>query len=69
MKLVIEVDGGQHCDEVDGARTRLIEAEGYRVVRFWNNDVLGNAEGVHAVIAEALRDRHPHPTSPIKGEE
>jgi very-short-patch-repair endonuclease len=68
-RIVIEVDGGQHCDEKDLPRTKLIEAEGYRVVRFWNNDVLGNPDGVHSIIAEALNDRHPHPASPIKGEE
>ena len=67
-RLVIECDGGQHNEEVDADRTRLIEAEGYRVLRFWNNDILANAEGVHSVIASALLDLHPHPTSPIKGE-
>ena len=67
--LVIECDGGQHGEDADAGRTQLIEAEGYRVLRFWNNDILGNAEGVHAAIASALRDGHPHPTSPIKGEE
>jgi len=46
----------------------LIEAEGYRVLRFWNNDILGNPDGMHSVIASALLDRHPHPASPIKGE-
>jgi very-short-patch-repair endonuclease len=68
-RLVIECDGGQHDEEVDAERTRLIEAENYRVLRFWNSDVLGNPEGVHSVIAEALLERHPHPASPIKGEE
>ncbi|WP_316175217.1 MULTISPECIES: endonuclease domain-containing protein [unclassified Bradyrhizobium] len=43
-KLVIEVDGGQHDwrKEEDAVRTRQLEAAGYRVLRFWNNDVLGN---------------------------
>jgi very-short-patch-repair endonuclease len=67
--LVIEVDGGQHSPEKDDGRTRLIEAEGYRVLRFWNSDVLHNPDGVWSAINAALRDRHPHPTSPIKGEE
>ncbi|MFP5329350.1 MAG: endonuclease domain-containing protein [Alphaproteobacteria bacterium] len=67
-RLVIECDGGQHNEEVDADRTRTIEAEGYRILRFWNNDILVNPEGVHSVIASALLDRHPHPTSPIKGE-
>jgi len=68
-KLVIEVDGGQHSDEVDRPRTSIIEDEGYRLLRFWNNEVLGNPDGVWSVIDRALREHHPHPTSPIKGEE
>jgi very-short-patch-repair endonuclease len=63
-RVVIECDGGQHNDEVDGERTRLIEAEGYRVLRFWNHDVLGNAEGVHSVIASALAEASPPPNPP-----
>ena len=80
MKLVVEVDGGQHSPEIDARRTAAIEAEGYRVIRFWNSDVLGNREGVATLLAQALRD-HPHPAStrrqaaksshpsPIEGEE
>jgi very-short-patch-repair endonuclease len=68
-RIVIECDGGQHNDDVDAERTRLIEAEGYRMLRFWNHDILGNRDGVYTVIAAAVRDRHPHPASPIKGEE
>jgi very-short-patch-repair endonuclease len=43
-KLVIEIDGGQHGSQTseDQARTARLEAEGYRVLRFWNNDVLRN---------------------------
>lgn len=55
-RLVIELDGGQHdqqCD-ADARRTRQIEANGYRVLRFWNNDVLGNIEGVLSEIQAAL---------------
>ena len=66
-RLVIECDGGQHSDDVDARRTKMIEAEGYRIIRFWNHDVLGNLDGVHAVIAAALADRHPHPTLPHRG--
>jgi very-short-patch-repair endonuclease len=40
-RLAIEVDGGQHTESGDRERTRIIESEGYRVLRFWNNDVLG----------------------------
>ncbi len=58
-RLVIEVDGGQHAEavEYDARRTRLIESEGYRVLRFWNNDVLENADGVIAAIANSLSQR------------
>ena len=61
-KLVIEVDGGQHSPEVDAKRTAAIEAECYRVIRFWNPDVMGNREGVAILLAQALRE-HPHPAS------
>ena len=46
--IVIEIDGGQHGLNVvaDMERTKVIERNGYRVLRFWNNDVLGNIEGV-----------------------
>lgn len=63
-RLVIEVDGGQHRPERDSGRTRLIEAEGYRVIRFWNHEVLGNPGGVWTIVAAALRDLHPHPDPP-----
>src|SRR3954447_2199089 len=45
-RLVIEVDGGQHDEQraADDRRTRKIEALGYRVLRFWNNEVLGNLD-------------------------
>ena len=54
-KLVIEVDGGQHADSpTDEARTRMIESYGYRVIRFWNNEVLQNTDGVILRITEEL---------------
>ena len=54
-KLVVEVDGGQHDDSpTDEARTRMIESYGYRVIRFWNNDVLQNTDGVVLGITQAL---------------
>ena len=55
-RLIVEADGGQHNgDPGDEIRTRILEAAGWRVLRFWNNDVLNNADGVAEVIAEALR--------------
>jgi very-short-patch-repair endonuclease len=54
-RLVIEVDGGQHAtDPRDALRDRWLNAHGYRVLRFWNNEVLGNIDGVLEVIASAL---------------
>ena len=56
--LIIEIDGGQHdASERDAARTRWLEARGYRVLRFWNNEVLANIEGVLLTIRRALT--HP----------
>ncbi len=54
LKLAIELDGGQHSDSpTDEGRTRLIEAHGYHVIRFWNHDVLQNTDGVlQAIVAE-----------------
>lgn len=55
LRLAIELDGGQHSDSaIDANRTRIIEAHGYRVIRFWNNDVLGNIDGALQVIAEEI---------------
>jgi very-short-patch-repair endonuclease len=55
-KLVIEVDGGQHASaaDCDAERTRFLEAEGFQVLRFWNNDVLGNPGAVLERIAERI---------------
>jgi very-short-patch-repair endonuclease len=56
--LIVEADGGQHADsETDRARTAWLEAEGWRVLRFWNNDVLLNTEGVVQVILRELSAR------------
>jgi very-short-patch-repair endonuclease len=55
-KLIIELDGGQHDwrQASDASRTLRIEAAGYRVLRFWNHDVIGNLEGVLSEIQRAL---------------
>ena len=44
--LVVEVDGGQHAPEVDERRTAFLEGAGYRVLRFWNEEVLESMDGV-----------------------
>jgi very-short-patch-repair endonuclease len=54
IRLVIEVNGGQHNEEVDAERTRYIEAQGFRLIRFWNNDVLGNTEAVLEEIERVI---------------
>ena len=55
-QLVIEVDGGQHNESTaDAIRDRRLSDEGYKVIRFWNNDVLGNIEGVLLTIQSELR--------------
>src|SRR4030065_1400269 len=55
-KVVIELDGGQHQDNVayDEQRTAFLQENGWRVLRFWNNDALNNIEGVLFTIAENL---------------
>ncbi len=56
-KLVVELDGGQHAEnvEADTTRTAWLEDRGFRVLRFWNHDVLANPDGVLERILEALR--------------
>ena len=60
-KLVVELDGGQHDRQAasDASRSRMIGDEGYRVIRFWNHDVLGNVEGVLQAILAALQTSPP----------
>jgi very-short-patch-repair endonuclease len=67
--LIVELDGGQHAETHahDAERTRWLEERGYRVIRFWNNDVLANTEGVLEAIAAALN--LPLPGPPPRGRE
>jgi very-short-patch-repair endonuclease len=77
-RLIIEIDGGQHADATryEEERTRFPEGESFRVLRFWNNEVLENREGVGARILEVLGEPSPHPPaaarrappSPTRGE-
>jgi very-short-patch-repair endonuclease len=60
QKLVIEVDGGQHADNAkDVRRDAFLRADGYRVLRFWNTDVLSNLDGVLTTILTALESNKP----------
>jgi very-short-patch-repair endonuclease len=56
QKIIIELDGGQHLDqqEYDAERTTYLETKGYRVLRFWNNDVMNDLDGVIRVIMERI---------------
>jgi very-short-patch-repair endonuclease len=60
-RLILEIDGGQHdrssCREAE--RTEFLQNEGYRLLRFWNNEILENLDGIHRTIADALA------TSPV----
>jgi very-short-patch-repair endonuclease len=68
-RLVIELDGGQHADrsEYDQHRTAWLNGNGFRVLRFWNDEVFTNADGVLETIRLALVDPPPQP-SPARGE-
>ena len=70
-KLVIEVDGGQHAVDVakDEARTAYLEERGYRVIRFWNNDVLDRIDGVVSEIERVLANMpSPNPSRKREGD-
>jgi very-short-patch-repair endonuclease len=56
QKVVVEIDGGQHQEQVeyDERRATFLQKQGWQVLRFWNNDVLNNLEGVLSVIAANL---------------
>lgn len=61
-KLIVEADGGQHNENAaDAARTATLTRRGWRVLRFWNHEILTNADGVLMRIAESLEQTPPHP--------
>ncbi|MEA1901141.1 MAG: endonuclease domain-containing protein [Thermodesulfobacteriota bacterium] len=64
-KLVVEVDGGQHAGqiELDAERSDYLKKKGYRVLRFWNNEVLKETESVLTVILLSL-DEECYPLTP-----
>jgi very-short-patch-repair endonuclease len=67
-KLIIELDGGQHAEQQiqDQERDSWFREQGFRTLRFWNNEVLGNIEGVLEEIRKTCLG-HPPLTPPIKG--
>jgi len=73
-RLIVEADGGQHADNAgDVRRTAFLKGKGYRLMRFWNNEILSNLEGVSILIAAAIATPHParalrESPSPSRGE-
>ncbi|MES1151480.1 MAG: endonuclease domain-containing protein [Dongia sp.] len=65
-RLVIELDGGQHDENraKDEQRSRYIESQGFRVIRFWNNEVLQNMSGVLETVLAHLGRRTRAPPRP-----
>lgn len=69
QKLIIEIDGGQHLDnKIDVMRDAKLKALGFRVLRFWNNEVNNNFNGVMEVILQQLQSKTPHPNPLPQGE-
>lgn len=70
IRLVIELDGGQHLDQqaYDIDRSRRMACNGYRVLRFWNDDVLLRIDAVLAEILRAVDATPPRPSPPSGGE-
>jgi very-short-patch-repair endonuclease len=70
QRLVIEVDGGQHAESPrDAIRDRWLRNHGYRVLRFWNNDVITNTDGVLEAIVDTLQGGRLLQPVPAMGED
>ena len=69
-RVIVELDGGQHIEQMakDERRTILLESSGFRVIRFWNDDVLKRTEFVLEEILRALTTPHPNPHPEVRGE-
>ena len=63
-KLIVEADGGQHSDARDAARTDYLESLGWRLLRFWNNDILQQTDAVLQTILAACIERQKGKPSP-----
>ena len=68
-RLIVEIDGGKHdrSSPQEAERSTFLQNEGYRVLRFWNNEVLGNLGGVYEAIAGELSRITPTQTLPHRG--
>jgi very-short-patch-repair endonuclease len=68
-RLILEFDGGQHAaSNIDARRDAYLKAQGFRVVRIWNNELFTNEEGVAELILSALRSPPLPNPSPARGE-
>jgi len=69
-RIIIELDGGQHVARqfYDESRTRWLESRGWRVLRFWDDDVLLRTEDVLEAILSVLATPHPDPLPALRGE-
>jgi very-short-patch-repair endonuclease len=61
-RLIIEADGGQHCGNRDSSRTSALEALGWSVLRFWNNDILQQTDAVLQSILVTCEERRVKPS-------
>ena len=68
-RLIVEIDGGQHdrSSPREAERSGFLQSEGYRILRFWNDEVLANLDGVHETIAAELGRITPTQTLPHRG--
>jgi very-short-patch-repair endonuclease len=62
LKLIIEADDGQHSEDTDRAGTAFLQAHGYTMLRFWNDDILRNIDGVLTMVLDAPRKAEPSPS-------
>jgi very-short-patch-repair endonuclease len=69
-KLIIELDGGQHTEQVqyDGQRTEWLHSQGFQVLRFWNHQVFEDLDAILELIWRKVKDRSPLPNPPHQGE-
>jgi very-short-patch-repair endonuclease len=61
QRLIVELDGSQHSEQTDAARTRYLEMQGWRILRFWDNDVLTQTDAVIETIWNDIGKPNPHP--------
>jgi very-short-patch-repair endonuclease len=63
--VIVEIDGSQHSETADAKRSAFLESRGFKILRFWNTDVLTNLEGVASVVHAALLERRRPSPNPL----